>query len=357
MQEAVQTRFEEYCTYCEKCMYNEYQNWAQNQDGRTLFAQSDEEWRHLEFERQLGGCAQYDTCRYYANTCKNGLDDSVTDYFQCTSSGDYYVGPHCAEDGMSITLGAYSDANCDVYAGTLQKLTGQTVDQEMVDIWSTGNMNALMPEGYQQVIYERTGGWETMCISCSEISASIVASYGEAKSNDGVAFSEYTINPLCLNVYETSARCDHNYNNYQSKSKSIGLYDKEHMEMSCNYIDRAKMGTYDESGALYLTESPLVKYLPDSLKASPYYDSAYPYISKVSGWQIFGLVASLLACVILAAYSIKLHRSMTRKGQWRPVRKNRTVNSSMAQPVPNSARVDSGIGMARGQSGNSYYMS
>ena len=355
MQEAIQTRFEEYCTYCEECMYGEYQNWAQNQDGgaRTLFAKSDEEWRHLQFERQLGGCAAYDTCRYYANSCNNGLDDTVTDYFQCKASGDYYLGPHCAEDGMTITLGAYSDANCDVYAGDVKTLTGETVDQEMVDVWSTGNMNALMPEGYQQVIYEETGGWETMCIPCSEVTASIVASYGEEV--DGVDAS--TINSLCLNVYETSARCDHNYNNYQSKSKSIGLYDKEHMEMSCNYIERAKMGTYDESGALYLTESPLVKYLPASLKESPYYDSAYPYISKVSGWQIFGLVASLLACVMSAAYSIKLHRSLTKKGQWRPVRKNRAVNSSMAQPVPNSSRVDSGIGMARGQSGNSYYMS
>ena len=342
MTESVYNRFDEYCTYCENCMYGEYQNWAQNQDGRDLFEIHEDGWKHLEFERQLGGCADYDKCRYYANACHNGLDDTVTNYFQCQSSGDYYVGPHCAEDGHSITLGAYTDENCDIYAGDVYKLTGDTVDQEAVDIWMSGNMNALMPEGYQELVYEESGGWETMCIPCSEADASIWNQNNDATS----------VNELCLGLYESSARCDHNYNNYQSKSKSIGLYDKERMSLSCNYIDRTKMGTYDESGLLSIPDGPLVKY--GFLKDTQYYDAAYPYMSKVSGWQVFGLIASLFACIALAAWSIKLHRSLTKKGQWRPVRRNRK-SAGLAEPV-GLARPDSGIGMARQQSGSSYYM-
>ena len=125
------------------------------------------------------------------------------------------------------------------------------------------------------------------------------------------------------------------------------------MQLSCNYIDKAMMGNYDEAGLLSIPESPLVTYAPPSLKQTQYYDAAYPYISKVSGWQVFGLIASLIAVIALSAWSIKLHRSLTKKGQWRPVRRNR--NAALAQPV-GMARPDSGIGMARQQSGNSYYM-
>lgn len=334
IQENVNDRFGEYCTYCEKCMYGEYQNWAQNQ-GRTLFEQHEDGWKNLQFERQLGGCADYDQCRYYANSCKTGLDDDVTDYFQCTSQDNYYVGPHCAEDGVSITLGAYMDDECNVYAGDVYKLTGTQVDQEAVDNWSQGNLVALFPsEAFQENMYGLYGGWESMCITCSEASASMFN-----RIND-----ETAVNQLCLNLYESSARCDHHFNNYQSKSKSIGLYDKERMQLSCNYIDRAKMGTYDESGLLSIPDSILVQYTPDSIKQSQYYDAAYPYVSKVSGWQIFGLLASLIAVIALTAWSIKLHRSLTKKGQWRPIRRNK--KTALAHPVE-LTRPDSGIGMAR----------
>jgi len=343
MSEYVSDRFDEYCTYCEKCMYSEYQNWAQKQ-GRTLLERSDEGWRNLEIERELGGCADYDKCRYYASTCKNGLEDDITDYFNCTSAdnGDFYVGPHCADDGVSITLGAYTDKYCNEYAGDLYTLTGDTVNQEAIDIYSTGNLNALMPEGYQEQIFQLYGGWETMCIPCSEADASLWNKVNDATS----------VNGLCLNLYESSARCDHHYNNYQTKSKSIGLYDKQRMQLSCDFIDSVKMGNYDEAGFLTLPESPLVK--AGFLQNTQYYDAAYPYISKVSGWQIFGLLASLLACIALGIWSMQLHRSLTKKGQWRPRRMNR--HSSLNQPVAMS-RPDSGIGMARQQTGSSYYMS
>lgn len=346
MAESVNTRFNEYCDYCEECMYGEYQNWAKNQDdgARKLFEKHEDGWKNIEFERQLGGCADYDQCRYYANACNTGLDDDITDYFQCKAEGNYYVGPHCADDGESITLGAYVDDECNVYAGDVTKLTGTQVDHEALDNWSTGSMNALMQnEGYQEQMYQLYGGWESMCIPCSEASASMFNQIDD----------ESIVNELCLNLYETSARCDHNYNNYQSKSKSIGMYDKERMQLSCNYIDRAKMGNYDESGLLSIPESLLVQYTPQSLKESQYYAAAYPYMSKVSGWQVFGLIASLFAFIALAAWSVKLHRSLTKKGQWRPIRKNR--QAALASPV-DMARPDSGIGMARQQSGNSYYM-
>jgi hypothetical protein len=342
MAETVNNRFSEYCKYCESCMYGEYKNWAKNQ-GRELFEQHEEGWRNLEFERQLGGCGDYNECRYYYNTCNSGLDDDVTDYFQCTASGNYYVGPHCADDGVSITLGAYSDDECNDYAGDVYKLTGETVDQEAIDNWSSGNLDALVDnEGYQEAMYGLYGGWESMCIPCREADASMFNKIDDVT----------VVNELCLGLYETSARCDHHYTNYQSKSKSIGLYDKDRMQLSCNYIERTKMGTYDESGLLSLSESPLITY--GFLQGTQYYDAAYPYMSKVSGWQIFGLIASLFACIALAVWSIKLHRSLTKKGQWRPIRKNR--KSSLAQPV-SMARPDSGIGMTRQQSGNSqYYM-
>ena len=339
MTEYIDTRVTEYCKYCEKCMYKEYQSWAQKQyGGRNLFDISEDGWRNLEFERQLGGCGDYDKCKYYGKTCKNGLEDDITNYFQCTSQGNVYVGPHCAEDGVSITLGAYADSDCNEFlSADMMSIIGENVDQEALDNFASGNWNALMPEGYQEQVFSELGGSASMCIPCADADASLWNGVNDATS----------INELCLNLYESSARCDHYYTNYQSKSKSIGLYDKERMSLSCAYIDKAKMGNYDEAGVLSIPDGPLIT--SGLFKDSQYYDQAYPYIAKVNGWQIFGLIASLLAVIALGAWSIMLHQSLTKKGQWRPKRFNR--KSSLSQPVT-MARPDSGIGMARQQSGN-----
>eukprot|EP00579_Thalassiosira_antarctica_P023689 CAMPEP_0201985950 /NCGR_PEP_ID=MMETSP0904-20121228/88833_1 /ASSEMBLY_ACC=CAM_ASM_000553 /TAXON_ID=420261 /ORGANISM="Thalassiosira antarctica, Strain CCMP982" /LENGTH=58 /DNA_ID=CAMNT_0048539767 /DNA_START=103 /DNA_END=276 /DNA_ORIENTATION=+ len=44
-----------------------------------------------------------------------------------------YIGPHCAEDGFSVTLGIYADENCDEYIGNgvdIANYIGEEIDVE-----------------------------------------------------------------------------------------------------------------------------------------------------------------------------------------------------------------------------------
>ena len=152
MVEFQEERFETYCTYCEECMYKVYQVWLKS-GGRKLsfeeFKNSDE---HKQMERELGGdvnggqangkyynaCPEYDTCNAYKNTCGNDIDDHLTQYFECTevqkNNGVVaYVGPHCAKDGFTVTLGVFSDEDCNVYIGNsvdIGNFIGEELDVE-----------------------------------------------------------------------------------------------------------------------------------------------------------------------------------------------------------------------------------
>ena len=141
-------RYESYLEYCEDCMMQVYKKWMNSYHGRKL---SFEEWKvseHAEDPRNLAYhynddaqfaninyvCEEYDTCREYAHI--NEVDD-FSDYFECTqverNNGQVaYVGPTCGSDGYDITLGVFTDENCDVYIGngvSVSNFVGQEVTE------------------------------------------------------------------------------------------------------------------------------------------------------------------------------------------------------------------------------------
>ena len=165
-------RYEEYETYCETCMYKVYQKWLQNGGQRRL---SFEEFKSTEEHRNLGGyygvCPEYDTCAQYQ---KIKFKDNWSSYFECTevqkSNGQTaYVGPHCASDGFTITLGVYSDENCYDYIGDGISISsfGLNVEDDALKSY----YNSAMGATFEQLKYVEE---DTVCIPCnSEVCCSL----------------------------------------------------------------------------------------------------------------------------------------------------------------------------------------
>ena len=141
-------RYQEYVEYCEDCMMQVYKKWMNSYHGREL---TYEEWKvseHAENPRNLAYhynddaqyaninyvCEEYDTCREYNQLNE---EDEFSEYFECTeverNNGQVaYVGPTCGADGYDITLGVYTDENCDVYIGDgvdVSNFVGQEVTE------------------------------------------------------------------------------------------------------------------------------------------------------------------------------------------------------------------------------------
>ena len=113
-----------------------------------------------------------------------------------------------------------------------------------------------------------------------------------------------------------------------------------------------RMGKYDAEGNVVMDANRL--YLGEGeaqgIKGNLYMQEYGQAIAEVSPLQIFLLVASISACVILAAWSSSLHKSLTKGGlKWKP---RQTAGGDEV------TRQDSGIVVGRSKSNHSsYYMS
>ena len=166
MMEFQEERFDTYCNYCEECLYQVYLLWMKNGGHRDLKYEDFKASPELQDQahRDLGGnvnggqangkyynvCPEYDTCQEYSNMCNQGMDDSLTQYFECQevekANGQVaYVGPHCAEDGFTITLGVYSDEYCSDYIGNgaqIENFIGQEMnidEDELKSYYNSAN--------------------------------------------------------------------------------------------------------------------------------------------------------------------------------------------------------------------------
>ena len=112
------------------------------------------------------------------------------------------------------------------------------------------------------------------------------------------------------------------------------------MKLSCGYIDSIR-NSYDYS----------------------LLGSAVHVVTNVSPLQIFFLVFSILACIILAVWSKSLHSSLTKREPWTPRYGKGWTMKSIFPKKKHPLEIDpteSGIGASRVRSdatvGNSYYM-
>jgi len=141
MLEWQEERFEQYCMYCEECMFDVYEAWLQN-GGQVNRKLEFEEFKSSEEHRNLANyynvCPEYDTCAEYSKMCQQGMQDEFSDYFECTevesSSGQTaYIGPHCSEDGFTLTIAVYADQYCNEYIGNgveIANFVGFEIDEE-----------------------------------------------------------------------------------------------------------------------------------------------------------------------------------------------------------------------------------
>ena len=297
-------------------MYDVYTAWMKSgyQQNRNLKEQSDKSFlddlEGHEFEnahRELGynkynTCPEYDTCHIYSTICQEGLDDSITEYFECTqvtknNGQSAYVGPHCAADGITITLGVYSDEYCSDYIGNgvnIANFLGFELEGDELSPYITGSLIDVIPE---ESIKAQKAMYSTLYAT--------------------------EISEICTNLYMLSARCDKHYRMYSSKTSSKA-YAQAVLEedMSCDFIDSIVMGNYNESGFAnidnmkdYTTEANSNMFTNNVL-----YQQYGSQVQDVTAGQIWGLSAALVACAVLAGWAASLSRSLNKGTSWRPRR-------------------------------------
>lgn len=161
------------------------------------------------------------------------------------------------------------------------------------------------------------------------------------------------INELCESLYLVSARCDKHYRSYNKRSKQAQYAEALAQEdLSCDFIDTVVMGNYDELG--YINMKKYTVEAQPGWKANNMYAQQYGHvITDVTPLQIFGLIASIAVCGILAVWSMTLHKSLTKTGPWKP----RRGMAARAATDAELSRQNSGIVMGRSASNTSYYMS
>ena len=123
-------------------------------------------------------------------------------------------------------------------------------------------------------------------------------------------------------------------------------------DLTCDFIDSVVMGNYNEMGFVNLDKYDIQKqgqgWAGNNMRAQQVQQG----LSEVTPFQIFGLIMSILAVVLLGVWSATLHKSLTKTGPWRPRR-------GVQSPAPAGQdlnRTNSGIVLGRSASNQSYYM-
>ena len=181
-------------------------------------------------------------------------------------------------------------------------------------------------------------------------------------------YGEYEINEICENLYMVSSRCDKNLRSYNTKAKQAKYAEAIAQEdLTCNFIDSIVMGNYNEMGFVDLGNEYDAEAQGGWLKNNMYAQEYGHYVSEVTLLQVFGLVASLLACGVLAAWIMSLHSSLSNRGPWRPRRGLNKEGASAGELGHQDSGIvmgrsdlghqDSGIVMGRSDTESSHYIS
>ena len=113
-------------------------------------------------------CAEYDTCAQYQ---KIQQIDYYSTYFECTqvtknNGQTAYVGPHCASDGFTITIGVYSDQYCYDYIGSGVDISSFGIDFGDDEDPLRSYYNSAMGATFEQLKYVESENNE--CIPCKK---------------------------------------------------------------------------------------------------------------------------------------------------------------------------------------------
>lgn len=293
---------QQYCAYCEDYMYNVYMNYY-----------SDNSNRDLKFEDFIADgknrkLSDDDTCVNYGDLCTNGGFEAasvLTEYFECTYANGAYVGPHCSDDGFTITLGAYADSYCNQYiGGDIADYIGQDDDDDASNSYYDLSDDALKSWYNSRV-----------CIPCGQQQA-----YGSERRLENNDDNSDDTTDLCAVVYDTSAHCDKNFELFSRGN----LNDTEwkEMQLSCSFIDSIGSHNYNETGFVKFVNLQN-KWWPFNMGHGSRWtennyapQSMHEVASDTSLLQVFFLIFSILACIILAVWAKTLHASLLKKRPW-----------------------------------------
>lgn len=132
------------------------------------------------------------------------------------------------------------------------------------------------------------------------------------------------------------------------------------MQLSCAYIESIVMGNYDEMGYVNLQNNWDGESTPQWVHDNMYANEFSHAVTDVSPLQVFFLLFTILACIILAVWSKTLHSSLTKKELWSP-RRHWNARSNIFRRQDKHSGIspaDSGIEASRVRSdGTSYYVS
>eukprot|EP00566_Odontella_aurita_P006811 CAMPEP_0113540140 /NCGR_PEP_ID=MMETSP0015_2-20120614/8316_1 /TAXON_ID=2838 /ORGANISM="Odontella" /LENGTH=605 /DNA_ID=CAMNT_0000439913 /DNA_START=145 /DNA_END=1962 /DNA_ORIENTATION=+ /assembly_acc=CAM_ASM_000160 len=283
------------------------------------------------------GCADYDACYNYANVCgdeDNGDDEEeqvdYMEYFECqevdNNNGNgqqYFVGPHCSYDKKTISIGLYADEYCSEYVGgddvNMANVLGFDIDDDALANY-----------------------YDEDCVTCNAKNLPYQDDEEEDGDGDGDGDDdeEAEVTELCDDLFDAAGKC-HLYMN-DVEEDAYGENQAENEGSVCGFIQNVVTGQYDEYGYIYLSADD---YNKDNR------NNQYAHTNgSVSIGQIFGIIVSVLACIILTVWACFLHRKLTRRAPWRP----RRAGGSGAK-AGKLSRNNSGILMGRSRSGGSYH--
>lgn len=282
MSEYHHQKYLEYCATCIECMnppddldddyvYQVYNN--------TDDAYIDESNETVSWSAE-NDCEYYSACLNYKQACKtyntNGDDSVYNNLLGCTQfvvGNDVgYLGPHCGEDGMSITMGIYKDDECTEYAGN------------QVDLgYSSG---AAMDDSWLSFFYNPT------CISCTNTQT--FALYNDTDDGQGVY-------EMCEVLYEASGKCNR-YMNEQNIEETYNSEIQADDELNvCNFVDSLMENNYDETGEIWLKSASFDIANWQSLQ------EYQKEVSRMTPVQMFFLIASLFLMLGLFIYAVYLY--------------------------------------------------
>jgi hypothetical protein len=125
---------------------NAYGNGYGDDDAANAEQVNDDNYNNNQYQ-----CDLYDVCENYKTACQDytNLAFDMIDYFQCAEfnigGGVGYMGPHCAADGKTISMGVFSDENCYEFSADLKDMSSylQVSDSELSDYTSSNCISCL----------------------------------------------------------------------------------------------------------------------------------------------------------------------------------------------------------------------
>jgi len=305
----------DYYTYCSDLYEPNYKTMYNDENGQQQYNQYQQTYQQVYNNGGGGGGNGYKYYDYDYNQQQE--ENELYQFLECTEyineyGQQYFVGPHCASDHYTISLGVFSDENCVDYLGetiSLSKVLGYGYDDE----------------SFFHLPHE--------CISCdgAQQFQEDDERYNEMYMGQGV-YGEYVEAPneefddvvaMCAALFERSAQCNIHMNNYDMMTKYMENIDAEFEQRYCNFIDNIVYGSYNEDGE--------IKLRADTFDLTDWRNPEQYKKLKMPAGQAIGLALSILLVVALSALAFVTQRSLTRRSTptpWKPKRLSKMDPSS-----------------------------